>query len=206
MNNYQENTNQQNFYRQRSKTSCSCQSINNLSYEKRHQQQRLRANSDQSSYQTKRQGCFCHAAATNTVDNKTLSNRPLYTTPEKHFETNIFPGSSIVDTSKQRIMNQSEIQNYMSNIKKTNQKHISLNEIKRKLSGGNGKYKEQKILHSNNNTQTSWVSNHPLNDSNIALEFPVEYMDNVEHFLGTRFSRRSAVTSIPINCPTTCSS
>ena len=191
MNISQENTTS---YRQRSKTNCNCQFINSQAFEKRHQQRRLRANSDQTSNSPKKQGCYCHA---NTHANKTINNRPLYATPEINFEADNFLCSPKVDTSKQRILNQSEIENYMSNIKKTNQKHFSLNEIKRKLSGGNGRYKEQKTLHSNN-SHTSWATNHPLNDSNVTLEFPAEYnMGNVEHFLGNRFSRRSAITSIP---------
>jgi len=92
-----------------------------------------------------------------------------------------------LEISQRRILDQEKIFKALSNINKES----AMSKLRRKISvtiSNNGLRQYENAI----SDSCPWLS-HPLNNSKVPLEFPDNCSD-VEHFLKTRFSRRTAVS------------
>ena len=113
--------------------------------------------------------------------------------------TNIISApTDTLDLSNQRVMSQKEMQDFISTIKKVNQKHVSFGNVFRKLSN-KIKNSQKQFHHNSKDTEGLEACYTVMNDSNCKkLEFPLEYENTtIKHFLDTRFKRRCAISESP---------
>uniref|UniRef100_A0A7M6DQ56 Uncharacterized protein n=1 Tax=Clytia hemisphaerica TaxID=252671 RepID=A0A7M6DQ56_9CNID len=114
---------------------------------------------------------------TNSTSNLSIYDKPRYIKPLQ-----------VLDLSQQRILSHEELKSTGNKLNRT-RKTSAVEKIKRKVSSANNSKTCLNVINDN----CPWLG-HPLNDSHVALEFPDNCTSNVEHFLKTRFCRRTAVS------------